>query len=176
MKTATRFHIFSHRQHCDFAYWQWLITLDIDLIHIYSSRYGYPDAISVFDHDAQFPRYNFPDTISSTQFPLQNFRGIISMTRFPRHDAYFLFFFFLSRYCTEICWPKWCTAPWDSFTATQAGGLSTGQQTRGQSWALSVFLNIFNNKKWFYCIFHQINNLFLHQSYLKSPLPVKLTW
>ena len=25
-------------------------------------------------------------------------------------------------------------------------------------------------------IFYQVNNLFLHQSYLKSPLPVKLTW
>ena len=24
--------------------------------------------------------------------------------------------------------------------------------------------------------FYQVNNLFLHQSYLKSPLPVKLTW
>ena len=27
----------------------------------------------------------------------------------------------------------------------------------------------------FFCIFYQVNNLFLHQSYLKSPLPVKLT-
>ena len=42
--------------------------------------------------------------------------------------------------------------------------------------ALSVFFNFFNSKKWFYCIFYQMNNLFLHQSYLKSPLPVKLTW
>ena len=25
-------------------------------------------------------------------------------------------------------------------------------------------------------MFYQVNNLFLHQSYLKSPLPVKLTW
>ena len=45
----------------------------------------------------------------------------------------------------------------------------------GQSWALSVFLNFFNNKRWFFCIFCKVNNLFLHQSYLKSPLPVKLT-
>ena len=46
-----------------------------------------------------------------------------------------------------------------------------------QSWALSVFLNFFNNKKWFFCSFkNHINNLFLHQSYLKSPLPVKLTF
>ena len=27
----------------------------------------------------------------------------------------------------------------------------------------------------FFCIFYQVNDLFLHQSYLKSPLPVKLT-
>ena len=27
-----------------------------------------------------------------------------------------------------------------------------------------------------YCIFYKVNNLFLHQSYLKSPLRVKLTW
>ena len=45
-----------------------------------------------------------------------------------------------------------------------------------QSWAHSVFLNFFNNKKWFFCIFYHVNNLFLHQSYLKSPLPVKLAW
>ena len=25
-------------------------------------------------------------------------------------------------------------------------------------------------------IFYKVNNLFLHQSHLKSPLPVKLTW
>ena len=28
----------------------------------------------------------------------------------------------------------------------------------------------------FFCIFYQVNNLFLHLSYLKSPLAVKLTW
>ena len=44
-----------------------------------------------------------------------------------------------------------------------------------QSWALEVFFNFFNNKKLFFCIFYQVNNLFLHQSYLKIPLPVKLT-
>ena len=37
------------------------------------------------------------------------------------------------------------------------------------------FLNFFNNKKLFCLHFFQVNNLFLHQSYLKSPLPVKLT-
>ena len=45
-----------------------------------------------------------------------------------------------------------------------------------QRWALSVFFNFFTNKKWFFCIFSKVNNLFLHQSHLKSPLPVKLTW
>ena len=45
-----------------------------------------------------------------------------------------------------------------------------------QSWALPVFFHFFNNKKWFFCTFYQVNDLFLHQSYLKSPLPVKLTW
>ena len=28
----------------------------------------------------------------------------------------------------------------------------------------------------FFCTFYKVNNLFLHQSYLKSSLPVKLTW
>ena len=48
-------------------------------------------------------------------------------------------------------------------------------QPNEQSWALSVFLNIFNSKKWLVCIFYNVNNLFLHQFYLKSPLPVKLS-
>ena len=43
--------------------------------------------------------------------------------------------------------------------------------TCSQSWALSVFVHFFNNKS-FFCIFYQVNNLFMHQSYLKSPLPV----
>ena len=34
----------------------------------------------------------------------------------------------------------------------------------------------FNNKKLFVCIFDKVMNPFLHQSYLKSRLPVKLTW
>ena len=34
---------------------------------------------------------------------------------------------------------------------------------------------IFYFFKLIFCIFYQVNNLFLHQSYLKSPLPVKLT-
>ena len=45
-----------------------------------------------------------------------------------------------------------------------------------QSWALPVFFHFFTNKKGLFCIFYQVNNQFLHQSYLKSPLPVKLTW
>ena len=36
--------------------------------------------------------------------------------------------------------------------------------------------NFLNDKKGIFCIFYQVNNLFLHQSYLKSQLPVKLTW
>ena len=48
-------------------------------------------------------------------------------------------------------------------------------QHQSQSWALSVFLKYFINKKWSCCIFYQVN-LFLHQSYLKIPNPVKLTW
>ena len=43
-----------------------------------------------------------------------------------------------------------------------------------QSWALPVFFHFFNNKKWFFCTFYQANNLFLHQSYLKSPLILKI--
>ena len=27
-----------------------------------------------------------------------------------------------------------------------------------------------------FCIFYQVDNLFLRQSYLKNPLPVKLAW
>ena len=38
------------------------------------------------------------------------------------------------------------------------------------------FLSFFNNKNDFFALFFQVNNQFLHQSYLKSPLPVKLTW
>ena len=34
---------------------------------------------------------------------------------------------------------------------------------------------IFSRIKMIFCIFDQVNNLFLHQSYLKSPLPVILT-
>ena len=63
----------------------------------------------------------------------------------------------------------------------QRGGYSSlsplggNESDSSQSWALSVFFNFFNNKKWLFCIFYQVNNLFLHQSYLKSSLPVKLT-
>ena len=44
-----------------------------------------------------------------------------------------------------------------------------------QSWALSVYFWIFLIiKNDFLHFFYQVNSLFLHQSYLKSPLPVKL--
>ena len=32
----------------------------------------------------------------------------------------------------------------------------------------------FNNKKWYFCIFYQVNNLFLHQSYLQKPTPSQI--
>ena len=40
----------------------------------------------------------------------------------------------------------------------------------GEGWTI-----LFNIKKWFFGIFYQVNNLFLHQSYFKGPLLVKLT-
>ena len=46
--------------------------------------------------------------------------------------------------------------------------------THTQSWALSLFCNFSYTRKIFF-IFYQVNNLFLHQSYFKDPLPVKLT-
>ena len=45
---------------------------------------------------------------------------------------------------------------------------STAAQLYWQSWALSIFFSFFNNKKLFFCIFYKVNNLFLHQSYLKT--------
>ena len=54
--------------------------------------------------------------------------------------------------------------------------LQSQQLEVNQSWALPVFFHFFNNKKLFFCTFYQVNNLFLRQSYLKSPLPIKLTW
>ena len=44
-----------------------------------------------------------------------------------------------------------------------------------QSWALRYSLS-FSKIKMIFCIFYEDNNLFLHQSYLKSSLSVKLTW
>ena len=41
---------------------------------------------------------------------------------------------------------------------------------------LRYFLIFSIIKNEFLGIFYQVDNLFLHQSYLKSPLPVKLTW
>ena len=43
-----------------------------------------------------------------------------------------------------------------------------------QNTALSVFFNFFTNKKVFFCIFIKLITISA-QSYLKSPLPVKLT-
>ena len=49
----------------------------------------------------------------------------------------------------------------------------SGQVCFFQSWTLSVFFNFFNNYI-FFPIFYQ-GIIFLHQSYLKNPLPVKST-
>ena len=46
-------------------------------------------------------------------------------------------------------------------------------QTDWQSWALSVFLNTFNNKKLFFSIFYQVN-LFLHWVLFKKPTPSQI--
>ena len=42
------------------------------------------------------------------------------------------------------------------------------------TWGIFVIFSIIKND--FCYIFYKVNNIFLHQSYLKSPLPVKLTW
>ena len=63
-----------------------------------------------------------------------------------------------------------------SFCVAASAALTYFRWPQRQSWALSVFFNFFNNNEWCFCIFYLVNNLFLHQSYLKSPLPVKLTW
>ena len=88
---------------------------------------------------------------------------------FPRHWSCCCFF--ASR--KKKCWPHF----WMDTLHAQLHMDNThtsGRYNAGQSWALEVFLNLFNNKKLFFCIFYQVNNLFLHQSYLKSPLPDKI--
>ena len=47
----------------------------------------------------------------------------------------------------------------------------TPTHTPEQSWALSVVLNFFNNKKSFFCIFYQVNSLFLNRVLFKKPTP-----
>ena len=71
-----------------------------------------------------------------------------------------------------------CTSCTASPSAGWAGRRTSQRcsEMSGQSWALEVSLNIFTKKKWFLGFFYQVNNLFLHQSFLKSPFPVKLTW
>ena len=43
-----------------------------------------------------------------------------------------------------------------------------------QSWALSVFFNFFNNKKWLFCIFYQVDNLFTAPALFKKPTPSQI--
>ena len=42
-----------------------------------------------------------------------------------------------------------------------------------QSWALEVFFNFYNNKKWFFCIVYQVNNL-AKKVLLKTPTPIQI--
>ena len=65
----------------------------------------------------------------------------------------------------------WCVLT----SQTPFGQSEFWMHSERQSWALSVFVNFFNNKKCPFCIYYKVNDQLLHQSYLKSPLPVKLT-
>ena len=85
-------------------------------------------------------------------------------------------------------WEPWAGRPrcqagrgWWSVRAPSCSGRwwSPGPRTctaAAQSSALEVFIvffNFFNNKKWLFCIFYQVNNLFLHLFYLK-PTPSQI--
>ena len=48
------------------------------------------------------------------------------------------------------------------------------KEVNNQSWALSVFLIFLNNKKWFYFILYQVNNLFLHLFKKTTPSQINL--
>ena len=50
-----------------------------------------------------------------------------------------------------------------------------GECTHPRTWHFRYFL-IFSPIKNDFAFLKKVNHLFLHQSYLKSPLPVKLTW
>ena len=85
--------------------------------------------------------------------------------------------------CMATCGPRKKSAPAASAWTLNINALLRSCYVRNkkkvahlQSWALSVFLKMFNNKKLFLLHFYQVNNIFLHQSCLKSPLPVKWTW
>ena len=62
------------------------------------------------------------------------------------------------------------------FSCSTSWVLTTNGSKRYRAGHFRYFFHFFNNKKWFFCTFYKVNNLFLHQSYLKSPLPIKLTW
>ena len=50
-----------------------------------------------------------------------------------------------------------------------------GMVSTAELGTFGIFYIFFNNKNDFWAFLYQVKNLFLHQSYLKSPLPVKLT-
>ena len=56
----------------------------------------------------------------------------------------------------------------------QSCGLRISNLSRAGHFRYFWIFSIIKND--FFYIFYQVNNLFLHHSYLKSPLPVKLTW
>ena len=94
----------------------------------------------------------------------------------------------VNNYCSwqQCTWRTFPRLPWEACSPLgwQRRGRKDSPRTcltqsgnkKLQSWALPVFFHFFNNRKLFFCTFYKVNNLFLHQSYLKSPLPVELTW
>ena len=93
-------------------------------------------------------------------------------------------FCFCNRVChfsaTEDTWQPWCisqhTRCWflGPPTPTRSLNPSVPEWPRAGHFRYFWLFSIIKND--FFCIFYQANSLFLHQSYLKSPLPVKLTW
>ena len=86
------------------------------------------------------------------------------------------------RWLFQLAWPRSSliffgleVIFWPKPQVPQTPSAQLRAQATGQSWALPVFFYFFNNKKWFFCTFYKINNLFLHQSYLKTPTPSQIS-
>ena len=60
----------------------------------------------------------------------------------------------------------------DATMSSSKGAL--GYKKKVQSWALEVFLNFFNDKKWFFCIFYQVNNLISAPVLFKKSIPSQI--